>query len=123
MNLFVFCRGNLLFLTFCTFPCVYILQGIIRRHSVYCLVDELRQGSLCPRRRKKNKKIKNELSYLACIGGKNKKDALKLVFYHENRQIPYNLCTFIIKISLFFFHVGGKNKKNTELPILFSHRA
>ncbi len=27
-----------------------------RPHSVYCLVDELRQGSFCPRRRKKNKK-------------------------------------------------------------------
>ncbi len=32
------------------------VQRYIRRHSVYCLVDELRQGSFCPRRRKKNKK-------------------------------------------------------------------
>ena len=31
-------------------------QVFIRPHSVYCLVDELRQGSFCPRRRKKNKK-------------------------------------------------------------------
>ena len=44
------------------------------------------------------KKIKNKKSYLACIGGKNKKDALKLVFYHENRQIPYDLSTFLMKI-------------------------
>ncbi len=28
----------------------------LRLHSIYCLVDELRQGSFCPRRRKKNKK-------------------------------------------------------------------
>ena len=70
--------------TTCTFP-------IIRRHSVYCLVDEFWQGSFCPRRRKK---IKNKISYLACIRGKNKKDVLKLVFYHENRQIQHNLSTF-----------------------------
>ena len=57
------------------------------------------------------KKIKNKISYLACIGGKNKKDALKLVFYYE--KIPYDLSTFLIKISLFFLHVGGKNKKKT----------
>ncbi len=44
------------------------------------------------------KKIKNKISYLACIGGKNKKDALKLVFYDENKQIPYDLSTFLMKI-------------------------
>ncbi len=42
----------------------------------------------------RGKKIKNKISYLAYIGGKNKKDALKLVFYHENRPIPYGLSTF-----------------------------
>ena len=61
-------------------------------------------------------RIKNKISYLARIGGKNKKDALKLVFYHENRQIPYDLSTFLIKIPLFFLHVGGKIKKNLNCP-------
>ncbi len=59
---------------------------------------------------------------MACIGGKNKKDALKLVFYHENRQIPYDLSTFLIKIPLFFLHVGGKNKKILDCQFFFSCR-
>ncbi len=59
------------------------------------------------------KKIKNEITFLACIRGKNKKDALQLVFYHENRQSPHELSAFLIIISLIFLHVGGKNKKKT----------
>ncbi len=65
------------------------------------------------------KQIKNKTSYLARIGGKNKKDGLKLVFYHENRQIPYDLSAFLIKISLFFLHVGGKNKKKLNCQFFF----
>ncbi len=67
------------------YPSHYSFLG---RHSVYCLVDELLQGSFGPRRKKKN-----EISYRACIGAKNKKGALKLVYYHENRRIPYDLST------------------------------
>ena len=52
------------------------------------------------------------------------KDALKLDFNHENRQIPYDLSTFLIKISLFFLHVGGKIKKqhlNCQFFFLIGH--
>ena len=32
----------------------WFCKVVLRPHSVYCLVDELRRGSFCPRRRKKN---------------------------------------------------------------------
>ena len=57
---------------------------LIRPYSVYCLVDELRQGSFCSRRREK----KNKIFFLAHIGGKNEKYAGKLVFYQFHSVYP-----------------------------------
>ncbi len=75
-----------------------------RRHSVYCLVDELRQVSFCSRWRKKN--------ILSGLHRRKKKDVVKLVFYHENRQIPYDLSTFLIKYHCFSSTSEEKIKKH-----------
>ena len=36
----------------------------------------------------------------------------KVSFLSCKLTLPYDLSTFLIKISLFFLHIGGKNKKN-----------
>ncbi len=52
-----------------------LLIFYIRPHSLYCLVDKLRQGSFVHCRRKK---IKIKINILPLVGGKNKKKVGKL---------------------------------------------
>ena len=81
----------------------------VRPLSVYCLVDELRQGCFVLRRRKKNKNKKLDFD-----SGRRKKIKKKLeswFFYWKTTNSVWIYAVFGKKNPLFFVYVGGKNKK------------
>ncbi len=94
----------------------YCKFSLVRQLSLYCLVDELRQGGFVPRRRKK---IKIKIYILTLVGGKNKKKVGKWLFIVKINKFNWNICSFGKKNPLIFRHVGGKIKKIMKCQFFF----
>ncbi len=82
------------------------LKWLVTCHGTNTGTDKLQQLSFSL---VGGKKIKNKIFFPALNEGKNK-----------IKHISLDLSTFLQKISVLSLHVGGKNKKNPELPVFFS---